>query len=1169
MAGTGLTIFSLDPLAAAGWIVDHQVFGRTLFPAAATIHAMARAASAASQGRLSGLADFLIHGPLRVEGEDDQWQVVVAGAGAITFYARGSGLADWRLIAGARAVPAGEPPHPAVAQAGQAADLPHFYDRMAANGAAFGPAFKRLLQPKFREDGAEAGAVLPDRIAAPVMLHPTLLDAGIQLVSLASQPDGLFLPLSIDRVWLDSTPCDEVDITVQIASHGPTSISADILAYSKSGAPVAALQGVNLVKASAATLRIGGKAADIHELEWAPAASSEAPPKSWLILDDAGGVGIALETALSASGLNALRPASSKPQDILAAPADAVIACLWPLDATGNEAGSAYRQMLDLLNGLAGHERRQLVVIGREGPMAGGLSALAEVASLEHPELSVRTILLDPLAEPEAAAAAVIRGMRTQAAPLVLVQGDDVRMPRLRPALTPPARLEKIVQRAEGLDGVAVEAMTPRTPGPGELLVRVRAAGLNFRDTLVALGAYPGQAPPFGAECAGTIEALGPGVASFQVGDRVVALAGASLASQAVVRSDLAALLPPGLSFEVAAATPVAYLTADIGLRHFGKMKAGDRVLIHAATGGVGLAALALAKRAGAEVFATAGTPEKRAYLRSLGVAHAFDSRSLDFADQVLAATDGQGVRLVLNSLTGAFVGASLRSLAKDGVLVELGKREIWTPEEVAAARPDVGYHVFDAGTMAEAEPALFQACLAEILPALATGEIAPPPLDVRPLAAAQDALRRMAQARHMGKLVLSIAPSAADTAPVRADGAYLISGGYGGVGLGSARWLTERGARRLVLIGRNGPDAAATAAVEALRDRGVNVRAIEADVADREAMAAVIAEIAAEAPLRGIIHAAGAPHNRLVRDLDVTTVAAARRGKVQGAEVLRALTKGMALDFVVLCTAAANLFGAPGQGAYVAANAELEALGRAWRRDGTPVSSIAWGPWRDSGMFAAMSDRAQAAWKDRGLIPMGEAEAFAALDRAIAGEARQALAAEVDWPRALADEGVRWNLGLFAAMQVRERPVEAPEPAVLDGLAALRALPGALRRSALVEAIRARARTVLDLPKDAVLPPAVALKDLGLDSLMAVELRNQLARFGGVALPATVAFDHPTLDALADRLGVVWSLQAAPVPAPAPKAAAADDLEGLSDEDVEALLAAELNQLSVEVAAS
>jgi NADPH:quinone reductase-like Zn-dependent oxidoreductase/acyl carrier protein len=759
--------------------------------------------------------------------------------------------------------------------------------------------------------------------------------------------------------------------------------------------------------------------------------------------------------------------------------------------------------------------------------------------------------------------------MQTRAAPLVRVQGDQVFAPRLSPAIAPPGEPHAVVQSGEGLAGVTVQPVTPRPAGRGELLVRVRAAGLNFRDTLVALGAYPGEAPTFGAECAGIVEMVGPGVSGFRAGDRIVALAESSLASHATVRADLSRILPPGMSFAVAASTPVAYLTADIGLRRLGGMRAGDRVLIHAATGGVGLAALALAQRAGAEVLATAGTPEKRAYLRSLGVAHVFDSRSFDFADQVLAATEGQGVRLVLNSLTGAFVGVTLRALSKDAVFLELGKREIWTPGEVAAVRPDVTYQVFDAGSMAKADPALFQTCMAEILPALAAGQMAPPPLDISPLTSAQDALRRMAQAKHMGKLVLAVTPSSTDLAPVRGDGTYLISGGLGGVGLGAARWLARRGARRVILIGRHAPDASVSEAIDALKSRGVEVRIVQADIADSEAMTAVIAEATAEASLRGIVHAAGSAHNGLVRELDAATIAEARRGKVEGAEVLRALTRGMALDFIVLCTAAANMFGASGQGAYAAANAELTAIGDEWRREGAPVASIAWGPWRDAGMFAAMSERAQAAWKERGLIPMDEDEAFASLERALAAEVRHALAAKINWSRALIDEGVAKNLSFFAAMQVKGRAAEAPPPVDHDGLVAIRALPGALQRNALVEVVAARVRVVLDLPKDAPMPSALPLKELGLDSLMAVELRNHLARFGGVALPATLAFDHPTLDALADRLSALWSLETRAISAVAPKALVEDNLEGLSDEDVEALLAAELDQLSVEGAPS
>lgn len=1170
VAGTGLTIVPLKPSVSAEWMDDHRLFGATLFPAAAMIHAMTCAAHAASRGRLSSLEDIVICEPLRVGHEGEQWQVVVADCGATSFYARNSADTEWRLISKAGAVTTAEPPVPAVARAGNAADLADFYDRMAANGVAFGPAFQSLSKATLCEDGATGLAVLLDQIDAPTMLHPTLLDAGLQLISVACRPDGVFLPVSIDSVWLDAAPCKAVELTVRIASRGPTSISADILAHTEAGTLVAVLRGVNLVKTSAAMLREVGQAAEVHEVEWAPIAPSVPTPMSWLVLDDACAAGAAFEAGQSAAGFNVVRLANATTEDVLAASGAATIVCLWPMDLAKGAVDVAYDRVLTLLHGLAERGPCSLVLVGRDGPLAAGLSALANVASLEHPELAVRTILVDPLAGPEATVAAVLRAMQTQVAPLVRVQGDEVLAPRLGLAITSPGEPHAVVQSGDGLAGVLVRPVTPRPPGRGELLVRVRAAGLNFRDTLVALGAYPGEAPPYGAECAGIVEIVGPGVSGFKSGDRIVALAESSLATHATVRADLSRILPPGMSFAVAASTPVAYLTADIGLRRLGGMRAADRVLIHAATGGVGMAALALAQRAGAEVFATAGTPEKRAHLRSRGVAHVFDSRSLDFADQVLAATEGQGVRLVLNSLTGAFVGATLRTLSKDGVFLELGKREIWTPGEVSAARPDVAYHVFDAGSVAKADPALFQTCMAEILPALATGEMAPPPLDVSPLAAAQDALRRMAQARHVGKLVLAVTPSSTDLAPVRGDGAYLISGGLGGVGLGAARWLASRGARRVILIGRHAPDASVSEAIDALKGRGVEVRVVQADIADRDAVTAVIAEATVETPLRGIIHAAGSANNGLVRDLDAATIVDARRGKVEGAEVLRALTKGMALDFIVLCTAAANMFGASGQGAYAAANAELAAIGDQWRREGAPVASIAWGPWRDAGMFAVMSERAQAAWKQRGLIPMGEEEAFAALEKALAAEVRQALAAKVDWPRALADEGVGKNLSFFAAMQAKGRAAEVPPPpADRDGLVALRAMPGALRRTALIEAVAARVRVVLDLPKDASLPSAIPLKDFGLDSLMAVELRNHLARFGGVALSATLAFDHPTLDALADRLSTLWSLETKATSAAAQKTSVEDNLEGISEEDAEALLAAELDQLSVEGAPS
>lgn len=1178
VAGAGLTIVPVDPRAIADWLGDHVIFDQVLLPGAAMIQAMANAAAQATNGRLASLADVVIRQPLPFESEADLWQVVVSDGGDVSFHARAAGEADWRRIAEARAVPATEPAAFERLDGGAAADIAGFYDHMADHGVDFGSAFRLLSAATSTSDQAEATAVLPGHLPPGFALHPALIDAGIQLVSLICDSDGAFLPLSVDRVWLGARPSASLRLSVRIVSRSDASLSADLRAWSEDGALAVALDGLNLVRAEPQAF--AGKPAEIHEIDWVPVAASETLAPDWLILDDAGDVGAALADELAAAGVRALRPdATSSLQDSLAAgSADAAIVCLWPL---GAERGSAvYARALGLLHALAERGPRAVILAtqGASGVDAAesdeglamqgaGLAALAGVAALEHPDLRVRAIDLDPLATPQAQAQALLRALRTPEAPLVAARGEEIRSPRLRLAQPSLQGAVRVVQTGEGLDGVALRPATPSDPGPGELRLAIRAAGLNFRDTLVALGAYPGTPPPFGAECAGVVEAVGSGVEGFAVGDRVVALAGASLGSHVIVRADLTAAMPRGMTFETAAAAPVAFLTADIGLHRLADMQAGDRVLIHAATGGVGLAALALAQRAGAEVFATAGSPEKRAYLRGRGVRHVFDSRNLDFADQVLAATEGAGVRIALNSLTGKFVGATLRALAKDGVLLELGKREIWTPQEVAAERPDVAYHVFDAGQMAQADPSLFQDCAADVLPALALGDLARLPLEVRPLAAAQDALRRMAQARHMGKLVLTVPSSAGETVPVDPAAAYLITGGFGGVGLASARWLVGKGARQIVLVGRSAPNAAASSAVAALEAQGAKVRAVQADLADLNAMRVLLAEVVSHAPLRGIIHAAGAPANGLIRDLNAAAVAEAGRGKVEGARVLRTLTQGMALDFVVLCSAAGPTFGAPGQGAYAAANAELEALARQWRREGAPVSTIAWGPWAEAGMFAAMSERAQGAWSGRGLAPMSDAEALSAMERVLAADLPHALVARVDWKRALADEATRRNVDLFTGFAAKTVRADAPAPAANDGLAQLRALPPALRRAALVEAIARRVRAVLDLTDETVLPPATPMKDLGLDSLMAVELRNHLARFGGQPLPATLAFDYPTLDALADRLGEVWSLTAptpaqglAPTSPPTP-ASAGDDLADLSEKDLEALLAAELDQ--------
>jgi acyl transferase domain-containing protein/NADPH:quinone reductase-like Zn-dependent oxidoreductase/NAD(P)-dependent dehydrogenase (short-subunit alcohol dehydrogenase family) len=1185
VAGAGLTILPVDPAAIAGWVGDHMVFGQVVVPGAAIAQALAAAAVSVSNGRTPTLEDLLIREPLRVEGEGDHWQITVTEDGeglALSFYAQSSEADPWRLIAQARAVGHAPAAEPKPMEGGVAADLDGFFGRLAANGVAFGPNFRALTQARRDGDRAVGRASLPGDIQPTPGPHPALIDAGLQLATLAcGERDAMFLPLSLDRAWLQLSPVSEVRLQAEVTSRSDEAFAADIFAHAQDGALVVALQGVRFVRAAAA--RFAGtdrSSADTYRIDWqpTPAASESAASGPWIVFEDAGGVAAAFAQALETAGASVLRRGQPVNEiglmaDLPAAFAKADVACFWPLDLDeASDDAKAYGPLLDLIHALAEGRPRKVLLVTKDAAgldavcvdaaaaaRGAGVAALANVAALEHPELALRILDVDPLATPEQAGNAAAKALTSSQEPMLALRGEEMRAPRLQRVEAMFDQPMKVVQTGEGLNGVALRPFEPAQPGAGQLRVRVRAVGLNFRDALVALGAYPGGPAPMGAECAGIVEAVGPGVGGFSVGDRVACLAQGCLATQAIVRADLATLIPDSLGFAAAAAVPVAFSTADIGFRHFAGLQAGDRVLIHAATGGVGLAAVALAQRAGAEIFATAGTPEKRAYLRKLGVTQVFDSRALDFADQILAATDGQGVRVALNSLTGKFVGATLRALAKDGVLLELGKREVWTPQEVAAARPDVAYHLFDAGEMAEADPSLYQGVAVDVLAAMAAGRMAPSVIEVHPLSAAQPTLRRMAQARHMGKLVLAPPATAEDTAIVRADGAYLITGGFGGIGLQTASWLISRGAQHITLAGRGEPNDEVRQSIANLQQGGATISTARLDIAEQDAVAALLAQIRAERPLRGIVHAAGTPGNGLMRDLDADTVASARRGKVEGARVLRALTTGAELDFVVLCSSAAGLFGASGQGAYAAANAELEAIARQWRRDGARVIAVAWGPWADAGMFAAMSSQAQAAWRARGLTPMPAARAFAALEAALAAEEPLAVAAVVDWQQVFGGEIADRVRGLFSAFAPKDDGRAATRPAAENDLGRLRALPAGLQRPALIEALAKRARAVLDLAPNAPLPPSEPLKAHGLDSLMAVELRNQLARLGGMPLPVTLAFDYPTLDALAARLAIVWGMSAAPPSSPALDA----DLDEMSDNEAEALLAAELESMA------
>ena len=812
------------------------------------------------------------------------------------------------------------------------------------------------------------------------------------------------------------------------------------------------------------------------------------------------------------------------------------------------------------------------------GPQQAPVWGLARSVALEHPELECVCIDLDPAAAPDdaAQAQAVVRELdETGIEAQVALRRDGRRVARLeRVARTQPTaaaggpgpdpwRLSTTVTGA--LEGLARLPAQRRQPGEDEVEIEVEATGLNFKDVLNALGMYPGDAGPLGGECAGRVAAVGPGVTHVRPGDHVLAVAGGSFASHVVARADFVQRRPAGMSAEEAAAIPIPFLTAEFCLGHLAGMKAGDRVLVHAAAGGVGMAAVRLAQRCGAEVYASAGSPLKRAALAALGVSHVLDSRSTAFVEEVRAATGGRGVDIVLNSLAGDAIEASFEVLADGGCFVEIGKRGIKDDAWVQALGRSLRYHVVDWGETAAREPGLIGAMLARLVEEIRAGTLAGLPRQVFAIGDAERAFRFMAQARHVGKIVVRHGP--ATPAGVRRDGTYLVTGGLSGLGTEVARWLAGCGAGRIVLVGRRGPGAQAPALLDELRRSGCEVVAEALDVSDEAALAALLARLRRDGwPLRGVIHGAGVLDDAALIQQDAARFERVFAPKVRGGYLLDRLTRGDPLDFFVLFSSAASVLGAPGQANHAAANAFLDLLARERRSRGLPGLSINWGPWSEVG--AAAGKGAAERLSALGLQAITPAQGVAALERLLRQERAQVAVLPIDWRRYEQHLG-SGGLPAFLA-DVREPAVAAAQPsarpaahAAVDLGSRLKETPSSRRRPLVAAFVRERALRALGVDPARSVDPRAPLGELGLDSLLAVELRNTLGSAIGRQLPATLLFDYPTLDALTDYLlDEVFAMpdgETQPPEGASAMAAGAGlvaSVESLSDEEVDRLLA-------------
>jgi polyketide synthase 7 len=1100
-------------LAAQPWLADHAVAGVVLFPGAGFVELALRAGDEVG---CAVVDELTLSAPLLLPASDGvQVQVVVGAAGrsgrrAVSVYSRGMQPdSEWALHAeGALSTSAGNPaadlsvwpPVGAVA-----VDVADAYEQLTRRGYEYGPAFQglhalwRLGNEVFAEVAVpEVAGVKVDSFG----IHPVLVDAALHAMGVVGDQSETMLPFSWQGVCLHAAGASRA--RVRIAPVGVSAVSVDLA--DGTGLPILSVRELVVRPVSAAQLTAGPAApragGGLLEVTWSP---------------------VSLEpNALGAADVTVWEP-SSRTDDAVASVYAATHEALGVLQSW--LAGDDARVLVVLTRGAVGLPGED--VTDRAGAAVWGLVRSAQA---EQPG---RVVLVDSDGSLD------IADVVACGEPQVAVRSGVAHAARLTPersvSTLPAGQWRMSVGGGGTLEDLVVRPLPRVELAAGQVRVSVGAVGVNFRDVLMALGMYPGGGE-IGVEGSGVVVEVGPGVGGLSVGDAVTGLLGV-VGSEAVVDARLVTAVPAAWSLAEAASVPVVFLTALYGLSVLAGVKAGDKVLVHAATGGVGMAAVQLARHWGAEVFATASRG-KWDTLRAMGFDddHIGDTRTLDFEAKFLATTAGAGVDVVLNSLAGEFLDASLRLLVGGGRFIEMGKTDLRDPDAVADQPHGVYYRAFD---LIEAGPDLTATMLADLMELFAVDVLKPLPVKIFDVRCTSSAYRFVSQARHTGKVVLTVPDGPGNTVLTGsggglAGGSVLITGGTGMAGSAVAAHLVARyGVAHVVLASRSGADGEGVAElVDRLKGAGAEVSVAACDVSDRDALAALIAALPERYPLKGVFHAAGVLDDGLLASLTPQRLETVLRAKVDGAWNLHELTRDMDLSAFVMFSSMAGIVGSPGQGNYAAANSFLDELAAHRRAQGLAGLSVAWGLWEQaSGMTRHLDERDKARMSRIGLAPMATELALRLFDTAMLAERPVVVAARID-PRALADNGATPPplLSQLVARPIRRviDETDTTSASMTSLVARLQGLSAEQRHSELVDLVCRNAATVLGRPNAGDINAGSVFQDLGFDSLTAVELRNRLKTATGLTLSPTLIFDYPTPIVLAEQLDTLLVVPAA-----------------------------------------
>jgi phthiocerol/phenolphthiocerol synthesis type-I polyketide synthase C len=680
------------------------------------------------------------------------------------------------------------------------------------------------------------------------------------------------------------------------------------------------------------------------------------------------------------------------------------------------------------------------------------------------------------------------------------------------------------------------ESFSQRAIAADEVEVDVHATGLNFRDVMYALGLLSDEAieqgfagPTLGLEFSGIVKSVGSANTGYSPGDKVVGFGPSSFGSRVITKNSAISHIPPNMSFEAASTIPSTFFTAYYALHHLARVQPGEKVLIHGAAGGVGIAAIQIAKWLGAEIYATVGSEEKRDFLTLLGVEHIHDSRSLSFADEILLKTDNKGVDVVLNSLAGEAINRNFSVLKPFGRFLELGKRDFYenTKFGLRPFRNNLSYFGIDADQLMNANPELTRRLFAEVMHLFTEGVLHPLPYHLFDAENIVDAFRYMQQARQIGKIVVTYGTGIHNvhhqnvdtkhTLSLPENATYLVTGGLGGFGLKTAQWLASKGARNLILVSRSGPASdEAKRAIAEFKAQGVRVHAAACDITDKAAVTALFATTQSlMPPLRGIVHAATVINDSLVRNTNTAQIHSVLAPKSLGALHLHELSAASPLDFFVLYSSATTLFGNPGQANYVAGNLSLESLAVHRLAQGLPATCIRWGAIDDVG-FLARNEKIKEALQSRmGGDALHSSIALATLEQMLLSKVSGLGVMETDW-KAMSRFLPSMSAPKFSEMMQAGMSGDDDQDGANDIQHMLETMSDEEIAAKLVEMVKVEVGEILRISADKI-DPSRSIYDMGLDSLMGVELVVALESRFGIRLPVMSLNENPTIIKLAE----------------------------------------------------